>query len=112
MINHQKLLLTATAITLLTLGTTAAASNNGKLAYDAEMESCVNEVIDRANLDDATRVRHLVVKVRRARRGFVFNINTSIFTDSDDVAAREYATYCVAQGDDRPVKFKIKEING
>ena len=112
MMNYRNLLTTTTAIALLTLGATAMASDNGKLVYDNEIESCVNEVLDRANLDDATRVRHLVVKVRRARKGFVFNINTSVFTDSDDVAERVYTTYCIADGNDRPLKFKINEKNG
>ncbi len=36
MINRQQILTTAAAITLLTIGAPAAASDNDKLAYDSE----------------------------------------------------------------------------
>ena len=118
MINRHKLFTAATAITLLVFGGNAAASDNGKLAYDREIKSCVAEVGNHANYNDATRVQHLVVKVKRQPGigprigiGYVFTINTSVFTDSDEIAIREYASYCVARGDDKPVKFRIDEIS-
>jgi hypothetical protein len=109
MINRQQLLTTAAAITLLTIGGPAAASDIDKLAYDG-VESCVAEVGDHAN-DDATRVRHSVVKVKQTSIGYVFRIGTLVFTDSDEIAVREYASYCVVRGEDEPVKFRIREIS-
>ncbi len=111
MINRQLLLTTAAAITLLTIGGPAAASDNDKLAYDS-VGSCVAEVGNHANYKDASRVRHTVVKVKRTSIAYVFRIGTLVFTDSDEIAAREYASYCVARGDDKPVKFRIDEISG
>lgn len=112
MISRPKILTAATAITLLVLGGTAAASDNGKLAYDSEVKSCIAEVGDRANYEDATRVQHTVIKRKRTRIGYVFTIATSVFTDSDDKATREYDSYCVARGDDTLVKFVIDEVSG
>ena len=110
MINRPQILTAAATITLLIFGGPAAASDIDKLAYDS-VESCVAEVGDHANYDDATRVRHTVVKVKQTSIGYVFRIGTLVFTDSDEIAVREYASYCVARGDDKPVKFRIREIS-
>jgi len=82
MINRPQILTVATAITLL---------------FFAE---------------DASIVRHLVVLKKQTGIGYVFTIDTSVFTDSDETAARQYASYCVAQDDDTPVKFRIAEVSG
>ena len=118
MINRQQILITAAAITLLTIGGPTAASDNGKLAFDSEVQSCVAEIGNHANYNDASRVLHIVVKVKRRPGigprlgiGYVFTIDTSVFTDSDEIAVREYASYCVARGDETLVKFRIDEIS-
>ena len=111
MINQQQILTVAAAITLLTIGGPAAASDNGNLAYDSQVKSCVAEVGSHANYNDATRIRHNVVKVQQTSIGVVFRIGTLVFTDSDEIAIREYASYCVAKGDHKPVKFRIREIS-
>ncbi len=110
--NRQPLSAVTAAIALLTVGASAAASGNGEVKFDREVESCISEVIDQANLDDAIRVRHLIVKVKNSTSGYVFKINTSIFVEADDKAIREYASYCVAKGDDKPVKFRIDKVSG
>ncbi len=119
MIKQQQILTVAAAITLLTIGGPAAASDNEKLPYDSEVNSCVAEVGNHANYNDASRVLHIVVKVKRRPGigprvgiGYVFTIDTSVFTDSDEIAVREYASYCVARGDETLVKFRIDEISG
>jgi len=109
MFKHQQLLTVATAITLFTIGGPASATDNEKLAYDSEVKSCIVEVGEHANYDDATRVRHTVVKIKNTTIGYVFRIGTSVFTDSDEIAVREYASYCVARDDDKPVKFRIAD---
>ncbi len=111
MINRKQILTTAAAITLLTIGAPAAASDNGKLAYDSEVKSCVAEVGNHANYNDATRVRHTVVKIKNTFIGYVLTIDTEVFANSDEIAIREYASYCIAEGDDKPVKFRIREIS-
>jgi hypothetical protein len=110
--NRQPFLAVTAAIALLTVGASAAASGNGEVKFDREVESCISEVIDQANLDDAIRVRHLIVNVKNSTSGYVFKINTSIFVEADDKAIREYASYCVAKGDDKPVKFRIDKVSG
>ena len=112
MIKQQQILTVATAIALLTIGGPAAASDNDNKAFESELNSCIAEVNDQANYNDATRVRHNVVEIERIRRRFVFRINTNVFTKSDEIAIREYASYCVARGDAKPVKFRIDEISG
>lgn len=50
MINRQQILTTAAAITLLTIGAPAAASDNDKLAYDSEATTnFLFTAIDRKN---------------------------------------------------------------
>ena len=111
MIKQQQILAVAAAITLLTIAGPAAASDNNKIAFEREVNSCIAEISDHANYNDATRVRHTVVKVKQTSIGYVFRIGTLVFTDSDEIAVREYASYCVARGDDKPVKFRIREIS-
>jgi len=102
MINRKQILTTAAAITLLTIGAPAAASDNGKLAYDSEVKSCVAAVGNHANYNDATRVRHTVVKIKNTFIVYVLTIDTDVFANSDEIAIREYASYCIAKGDDKP----------
>ena len=59
MIKQQQILTVAAAITLLTIGGPAAASYNGKIAFESEVNSCIAEINDHANYNDATRVRHI-----------------------------------------------------
>ena len=95
-----------------TIGGPAAASDNANMAFDSEVKSCVAEVGEHANYNDAIRVRHAVVKIKNTLIGYVLTIDTSVFTNSDEIAVRKYASYCVAKGDDKPVKFRIDEISG
>ena len=111
MINRQQILTTSATITLLIFGGPAAAFDNDKAAYDSEVKICVAEVGDHSNYDGAARVLHKVVMKKRTRIGYVFTIDTSVYTNSDDTAVREYASYCVARGDDRLVRFRIREIS-
>jgi len=111
MIKQQQILAVAAAITLLTIGGSALAAYNDNLAIEREVNSCIAEISDHANYNDATRVRHFVVKIKNSFRGYVLTIDTNVFTNSDDIAARKYTSYCVAKGDDKPVKFRIDEIS-
>ncbi len=112
MINRPQILTAAATITLLIFGGPAAASDNIKPAYASEVKTCIAEVGDHANYDDANRVLHMVVKTKNTFVGYVLTIDTSVFTNSDAIAVREYASYCVAKGDDKPVKFRIEDVSG
>ncbi len=108
---RQQLLTAAAATALFSIGGPALASDNGNLTFEREVNSCIAEISDHANYNDATRVRHIVVTTKQTRFGFVFTIDTSVYTKSDGTAVREYASYCDAIDDDKPVKFRIREIS-
>lgn len=75
--------------------------------YDEEVRSCVEQMGEHANYDDATRVRHNIVLLEESRLRYKFTIGTSVFTDSDDTAARKYKALCVVYGGGTPLKFRF-----
>jgi hypothetical protein len=87
----------------------AVASNQGGYEFDNEIEACVAEVGEHANYGDAVRVQHKIVKVKRALLGYALTIDTAVYSESDDAAIRAYATYCVANGNNKPLRFRIRE---
>ncbi len=99
MINQSQILTVAAAISLLTIGGPVAASDNGNIAFESEVNSCIAEINDHANYNDATRVRHIVVAIKNTFIGYVLTIDTDVFTKSDEIAIREYASYCIAKVD-------------
>ena len=101
----------ATLASLFFISGQAVASEDDRFAYDTEINSCIAEVGAFANYDDAVRVRHNVVVVKRTRIGYVFTIDTAVFVESGDDAIREYASYCVVRGTQKPVKFDINETS-
>ena len=109
MINRQQILTAVTVIFLASTGP-AAASYSDKLVRGSELKSCIAEISSHANYTDSTSVLHLVTKMKRTRSGYVYTIGTSVFTASGGTAAREYSSYCVARGDNKLVKFRIREI--
>ncbi len=100
-----------TAASIFFVGGQAVASEDDRFRYDTEINSCIAEVGEFANYDDAVRVRHNVVVVKRTRIGYVFTIDTAVFVESGDDAIREYASYCVVRGTQKPVKFDINETS-
>ena len=98
-----------TALSLFAVGGQAAASDQEKIAYQDEVNSCIAEVADFADYEDAVRVRHTVVRTKRTRLGHVFTIDTSVFAEADGDAIREYASYCVVRGTKKPARFDISE---
>ena len=112
MTKRPQILSAATAITLLAFGGTATASDNDKLEFASEIKTCIAEVADHANYEAATYVRHTVINKRRSRRGYVFTIDTSVYADFNDDAIRKYASFCIARGENKLVKFTIDEVSG
>jgi hypothetical protein len=91
----------------LALGATSSVAVGAeKLAFAEEVDSCVAAVTSHLNLDRATRVRHLVSTARRTGIGYVLTIETAVFSDSYE---KKYEAYCVANGDNVPLKFRIEE---
>lgn len=108
MTNAPKLLTTVIAAGLVLIGAAAANAGPTEVAYQEGVQSCIAQVGEHANYDDATRVRHTVVLVEETRLRYKFSIGTSVFTDSNDEAARNYTAYCVVLGNGKPLQFRIK----
>jgi hypothetical protein len=100
-------LLSAAALLVLAGPVSAAQGNWAEI--QTEINSCVAAVADHANYSDASRVRHDIVNVKERTVGYKLTIQTSIFTENNDVAIREYATSCVVNGKHAPMKFVISE---
>ncbi len=78
---------------------------------DSEISSCVAAVAEHANYNGASKVRHAVVGVKERTVGYKLSIETSLYNETDNIAIREYATSCVVNGSNVPVKFSISETN-
>ena len=104
--------LIASALVLALGATSAMASDTQGIDFADEAKACIAAVNDRADYDSATRVRHNVIEQKNTFSGYVLDIDTIVFTTSDDVATRVYASHCVAKGDGQPRKFNIDKISG
>ena len=96
-------------IGLLVFADTASAKDLEDLGLEHEVNACVAEVRDHANFEDAVRVRHDIVAIERRTVGYTMNITTSVYSDAADDAIRAYATTCVVNGNNKPMKFSISE---
>ena len=105
---HSKLALMS-AIGMLGLAVQSNAATIDEIKYDSEVKSCVAEIRNHVSYADASRVRHDVTLVKPKLVGYVMKIDTSIYTNEADAPEREYATYCVVNGNHRPLKFEISE---
>lgn len=104
----------AVASTLAVMGLSIFASSANAtdlegLGLEHEVNACVAEVRDHANLTDAVRLRHDVVAIERRIVGYTLNISTSVYGDADGEAIRSYAATCVVNGNNKPMKFTIRE---
>ena len=102
------------AITLTAFPALAAPGADPAFAQaelDQEIRSCVAEVGLRANYDDAIQVRHEIVVTKRRSIGHKLDIRTSVYSDAGDEAIRAYATRCIVYRDNKPVRFRISELD-
>jgi hypothetical protein len=96
----------ATTIMSAGLLSTAIAADSSKLPFASEVNSCISAVNARIDLQNATRVRHLVKQQDRTGSAFAFTIETSVFAGDSE---KRYAAYCVASGIGEPSRFRITE---
>ena len=75
------------------------------------VESCVAEIGEHADYSNAGRVRHVVVNTGRRSLAYKLRIETKVFGAEDDEVIREYTTKCIVYGDNKPVRFRIREIS-
>jgi len=108
---HSKTIGTSilSAAALIVMAGSASAAQGSWSEIQTEINSCVAAVGEHANYTDATRVRHAVVDVKERTVGYKLSIETSIFNDSGETAIREYATSCIVNGNNAPMKFSINE---
>lgn len=85
----------------------ALAEREQKIAFAAEVESCIAAVTRNLELSDARRVRHLVTEQDKRGAAYALSIETSVYSDS---AVRTYRAHCVARGPGDPLKFRIDEL--
>ena len=111
MMNHSKLA-TFAAIGVLGLAAQASGATVDEIKYDSEVKSCVAEIRNHVSYAGASRVRHDVTLVKPKLLGYVMKIDTSIYTEAAGTPQREYATYCVVNGNHKPLKFEISEADG
>ena len=109
--NLRNQMITATAFLLLS-GGSAIASDDYDVAFAKEVDACLAAVNEQVDYDDATRVRHNVVELQNTFSGYVLAIDTQVFTDTDEIAVREYASKCIAKDDGKPRKFSINKVKG
>ena len=100
-----------TAAALFILAGQASAAQYSWQEIETEINACVAAIADHANYDDATHVRHDVVGVKERTVGYKLTIETSIYSIKGDAAIREYATSCVVNGNNAPMKFSISETD-
>ena len=104
--------LTSTLAVLgLTFSSYASAADLADIGLEHEVNACVAEVRDHADFADAVRVRHDVVAIERRTVGYTMNITTSVYSDTDGEAIREYATTCIVNGNNKPLKFSIAKVS-
>lgn len=94
---------------VLLLAGQASAKEQAWSEIDAEIQNCVAAVAEHANYDNATRVRHAVVDVKKRTVGYKLTIETSLYNEGGEGAIREYATSCVVNGNNAPLQFDMSE---
>ena len=75
----------------------------------SSIESCVAEISEQANYQDAGRVRHEVDSKKRPVSGHKIMIDTTVFGADGEVVIRAYKTFCAVSDKAETKRFTIKE---
>ena len=89
---------------LIVVAQVAFADAQEPIRFADELERCVATVNSQVELAGADRIRHIVTHAGRSGIGYALTIRTSVFHGD---AQRDYSSYCVANGDNEPTKFRI-----
>ena len=108
MITTSKRVLKSSVAALLAAVVTlpAFAETRDEYPFMDEVKSCVEETYNRVDTTGATLARHVVTEFDTSMIGYALRIETSITTPENETT---YAVYCVANGANAPIKFRIKE---
>jgi hypothetical protein len=102
----NKILVTTAALTIMS-GAVLAESAADK-PYAAELDACITALKANIEMNGVRRIRHVVTKIAPDSIGYKMTLQTSTFTDD---AERQYSTSCFANGDNPPIKLRIRERN-
>jgi hypothetical protein len=105
---------TAISLTLIGLFVAATPSNAATVAesgLENEVNQCLSEVRQHLNYNDAIGVRHVVKAIERRTVGYTMKIDTAVVGEFGNETIRAYATTCVVNGNNKPLKFAISETS-
>jgi len=111
MINRSKAVISLTLIGLFTIAGPTHAATAAESGLENEVNQCISVVRQHLNYDDAIGVRHVVTAIERRTVGYTMKIDTAVVGEEQDEAIRAYATTCVVNGNNKPLKFEISEIS-
>ena len=100
---------TLAVLGLTFVGYSASAADFADIGLEHEVNACVAEVRDHADLTDAVRLRHDIVAIERRIVGYTLNISTSVYGAAEADAIRAYAATCVVNGNNKPLQFTINQ---
>lgn len=82
-----------------------------QMAPQSTVDFCVTQIADHADYSGAIRVRHEVESKERRSIGHELRIDTRVYGDTEEQLIREYATTCAVGNSQRPLTFRIREID-
>ena len=107
----KKIAMTTAVLGLLFSASAAADPLFPQVAPQSTVDHCVSQIAGHADYTGATRVRHEVESRERRSIGHELRIDTRVFGDVEDEVIREYATTCAVGHSQRPLTFRIREID-
>jgi len=111
MFNPIKAIISLTLIGLYVVSMPAGAATVAESGVEDEVNACVAEVRERMDYNEVTRIRHDVVAIERRTGGYTLKISTSLYGEAEGEAIRAYATTCVVNGNNKPMKFTFSETS-
>ena len=95
----------------LTTGATATASTAGRIdaRINNEVAACASAFRDHVELDGVYRIRHVVTTAKPAIIGREFRLETSTFAGDQE---RRYRAVCIVNGDNPPIRLRVRELTG
>ena len=112
--DRGKTTLSLSTLALLSLTTTCdayAGTNRSERRTIEQVGSCVSEIAKHADYDNASRAVHWVDKLTQKNLvELEIRIETTVYAESGELAARKYKTTCLIAGKHNLVDFRIDAI--
>jgi len=107
MFNRNKAVVSIALAGLYVFASPAGAATVAESGVEHEVNSCVAAVREHLDYADAEKVRHDITAIERRTVGYTLKISTSVFGEAEEQAIRAYATTCIVNGKNQPLKFTI-----